>query len=443
MDASTFAHRAETFGFDTTRPWAEEALRLLFNAPRVYEPLAKAWDSQYPGTMAALWRLERAGWIEHQRGVVMNVRTGEAARHSTRPVSRFRTTARGRRLLEAFDEDDRVLSDLFPAAAGHNLDGVVRLLEHYDLDGSHARYGLSAIEGTSVSGMPERTTRWWVRRLTDEKLLRELPEKFADTREVIPAHFRVTRRLCKQLRDVLDAYEAAAHLKVEFRLGRSRFLSDIDPARLGISGATDFDHDIEAQRILAALFCSPLCEPDGKVVVEPRYFLPLDRTRQPPTFDVDSKEVLYYQPDAEIRERHDNTLHRSIIEYERYQTRRDAWNHLERFLGYLHTTTFPFEAAILRFVVDTPQRVRSYVQLIEAFADHLLDHPELAPANPVRLAVASTERVLRADDPLAWRHWHWLPIGGSADTDVAVPSVHAPVLHERDDSPYDDYFGRL
>lgn len=437
MDAHTFATRSETFGFDTPRPWSAEALRLLFNTPRAYEPLVKAWDKHYPGTVKALWRLQRLGFVAYQGPVIMNTRTGEMADSPSRAVARFRTTAKGRRLLDEAAEDLRILEDTFPQTSPANLAGVVRLLDLFDLDGSHARFGLSMAHGVELSGLAERSGRWWVKRLVELRYLRELPEQWADTREVIPAHFRVTRQLTRQLSDVVEAFGMQA-LKAEFRLQRSRFLDDVDPARLGISGATDFDHDVEAQRLLAAMILSPRCEADGRISVEPRYFLPLTPGRDRSFFDPDGDGSLYYQPDAELRERDDQRrLHRSIFEYERYQSRRDAWNHIERFLGYLHTRTLPFEPAVLRFVVDTPSRVRSYVALIEAFADHLLDHPEQAPGNEVILAVTSAEAVLRAVDPLEPRNWHRLTLPqGGADTE------RRPVLHDRDSSPYDEYFAR-
>jgi hypothetical protein len=95
-----------------------------------------------------------------------------------------------------------------------------------------------------------------------------------------------------------------------------------------------------------------------------------------------------------------------------------------------------FEPAVLRFVVDSDARIRSYVPLIEAFTDYILDHPERLPTNPVTLAVTSAPRLLAAADPLDPRGWHRirLPREG-ADT------AGQPVLH-RKATPYDDYFSR-
>lgn len=437
MARRTFLHRSETFGFDTSSPWALDAFRLLFAVPRAYEPLTGAWDVRYPGTSRALARLAEMEFVEHQPGVIIDTRTGKTATRPTRRVARYRTTARGRRLAADVAEDLRVLEDTFAHLTPDNAAGVGRLIDVFDLSGSHAAYGLSAAHAAQLSDLPERTVRWWVARLTDQGLLRRLEEDLADVREVIPAHWRVTRMLCRQLTDVIDAFDDASdHLKVEFRLSRSRFLDDIDPARVGISGATDFDHDIETQRILAAMMSSPRCSTDGVFAVEPRLLLPLNKTVEPWQFDPDASPTLFYQPDAEMREQQDRRVWRSVVEYERYQTRRDAWNHIERFLGWLHTRALPFEAAVLRFVVDSEPRVRSYVRLIEAFADHTLDNPQLLPANQVRLAVSSAPRLLAADDPLDDSCWFRIDLPASGNGAV-------PILHPKDDSPYDDYFSRV
>lgn len=435
MDRQSFAHRAETFGFEAS-PWALDEFRLLFNVPRAYEPLVRAWEHHYPGTRRNLGRLAKMGFVEHQPPVVMDTRTGEMADAASRSVRRYRTTAAGRRLLAEADEDVRVLEDRFPRTSSRNLAGVAALLVACDLDGSHRRFGLSAGHAVELSGLPERSGRWWVARLCEGGLLRELPERFADVREVIPAHWRPTRPLARQLSRVLEVFDPGSTLPVELRLRREKFLGDIDPARLGISGATDFDHDVEAQRVLAALLFSPRCVSQGRVTVEPRHVLPMFRAEQPWRFDAAGPSTLFYQPDAEMRERTDSGgLRRCVVEYERYQSRRDGWNHIERFLGYLHTRTLALEPAVLRFVVDSRQRVSSYRELIEAFADWSLDHPEKMPRNQVTLAVSSVEEVLGASDALDPRHWFSIGV---------APGGNAPrvVVHDKNDGPYDEYFSR-
>lgn len=433
-----FARRAETFGFDRGRPWALPALRLLASVPRAYTPLVAAWDRRHPGVRRALSRLGDLGFAAYQPPVIVDTRTAAVAGAESRRVRRWRTTAKGSRLAGEAGEDLRVLEDRFPRLTPANVKGVAALIAAYDLDGSHARHGLSMAHATQLSGLAPRTARWWTRHLAAQGYLRELDARQADVRAVVPAHWRLTRALCKQLLGVIDAFDAAPDsLASELRLRRDRFLGDIDPTRVGISGATDYDHDVEAQRILAAMLSSSRCAAEGVFSVEPRLVLPADTDAQPWAFVEGGGDWIPYQPDAELRERDaDGSVVRSVVEYERFQSRRDAWGHIERFLGHLATRSLPFEPAVLRFVVDSESRVRSYVELIEAFGDHALDSPELLPANPTSLAVSSVERVLAAADPLDARAWFriQLPTGGD--------SPGRPVLHPAGDSPYDEYFAR-
>lgn len=437
MARRSFTHRSETFGFDTNRPWALDAFRLLFAVPRAYTPLVTAWDERYPGTKAALRRLVAAGFVEFQAPVVIDTRTGALAERSSAPLDRYRTTSKGRRLHQAYREDIRVLTDTFPHLADGSDKRLAKLISAFDLDDSHARFGLSIPHACQLSGMPARSARWWTAHLVEKGLLRRLPFKLADTREVVPAHFRPTRTLCRQLLDLIEAFpdKVPATLAIEFRLRRTRFLSDIDPSRIGVSGATDFDHDVNAQQILAALMRSEHLAPDGVFALEPRISLPVAAGHSPRRF-AHGGEPVFYQPDAELRERHDGKVWRSVLEYERFQSRRDAWRHIELFCGWLHLFSLSMEPAVLRFVVDTESRERSYVALIEAFADWALENPEAVPRNKVVLAVSSLERLVDAEEPLDDRLWFRISLTGSAD---AEPSV---VLHARDGSPYDTYFGR-
>jgi hypothetical protein len=437
MSRQPFAARVETFGLDTADPWALEALRLLFNTPRAYAPLVLAWEQAHPGVRRALDRLVASGLVSYQPGLIVDTRTGLAAVESSRRVPRYRTTSKGTRLVAAVAEDPLVLQDVFPRTVTGNVDGVRALLSAFDLQDSHAKFGLSAQHATALSGLPNPNVKWWIRTLRAKGYLKELTDKHADVREVIPEHWRVSRALCRQLLDVLTAFPAAPQtLRVEFRLTRSRFLSDIDPARVGISGATDFDHDVECQRVLAALLSSPSAIPSGIFVVEPKFTVPADMSAHPWEFVAPGNGQVFYQPDAQMRERTDGKVVRSVLEYERFQSRRDAWNHIERFLGYLATSTLPFEPAILRFVVDSRPRERAYVELIEAFCDYALDHPGLLPANPVTLAVSSVTRVASAADPLGDDVWFRIAVPVRSDT------AGRPVLHPADDSPYDEYFAR-
>jgi hypothetical protein len=438
MADGDFTARTESFGYSVGKPWADDAFAVLFAVPRLYRPLLLAWDARYPGTRRAVDRLTRAGFLAYQPAVVVDVRTRQNATRSGKPVARFRANAKGRRLAAAAREDIRSLHDVFPKMGAGAAPKVLALLAAFVLEAPHSRYGMSSAHAGLLSGLPERSGRWWVRHLVDAGYLVELAEQYADVREVVPEHWRVTRALCTQLASVIDAFpeQARSSSKVEFRLNRTRFLADVDPARVGLTGATDYDHDIECQGVLAALLRSPRCEAGGVFAVEPRITLAVDTGVFPWTFPGPS--TVFYQPDAELRERTpEGSLRRSVVEYERFQSRRDAWSHIERFLGWLHTTSLSTEPAALRFVVDTEARLRSYVDLIEAFADYLIDHPERVPANEVVLAVSSVRRVLDSPDPLDDRTWFRISLPAAARSDT----VRRPVLHVKD-SPYEDYFTR-
>jgi hypothetical protein len=436
MPRASFQQKTETFGLDAAEPWALPALRLLFSVPRVYAPLASAWEQRHPGTMKALNRLVQRGFVEYQDPVIIDTRTGAVAAKQSPALPRYRTTSKGHRFNLDVQADIRVLNDAFPRLTPTSLAKVAKLIDTLDLDGTHARYGLSAPHVTALSLLPDRSARWWIRRLVADGYLRELTSRHPDIREVVPAHWRPTRLLARQLSDVLESSPVGPSLRSEFRLGRSRYLGDIDPVRVGISGATDFDHDVETQRVLAAMLKSERCPIDAAFAVEPRILLPIDGRARPWQFSAGGNDTIFYQPDAELRERDNGNILWSVLEYERYQNRRDAWSHVERFLGWVHLRALPFEGAVLRFVVDSESRVRSYVALIEAFADYALDHPDEMPSNSVTLAVSSVERILGASDPLDPRAWFRIQLPSSAS------ESRCPVLHDPKVSPYNEYFGR-
>jgi hypothetical protein len=433
MASRDFRHRAETFGFDTPSPWSFHALRLLLSTPRLYAPLVDAWELHHPGTKQALARMVKAGFVAHQAPVIIDTRTGDLARQEGQRLERYRLSAKGRRLYDALSDDLRVLEDTFSNLTELNTKDVARLLSAFYLEGSHAKLGMSAPAAISMTNLPARTGRWWVTRLQKTGHLTRLPNRLADTREVVPAHWRATRLLCRQLRDVLEAFHPAPDTVARaWRLNRTRFLSDVDPARIGISGATDFDHDVEAQRVLADLLRSPAARIDGQFVLEPRLALPVDTSSDPWSFRAGSEDTVFYQPDAELREVRDGRVWRTVVEYERYQSRRDAWSHIERMLGYLSTSALPFESAVLRFVLDGEPRMRSYVKLIEGFAAYALQSPEAMPANRVILMVSSSARLAAAADPLDDFAWFRIPIATPAEAGV-------PRLHPVKDSPYDEF----
>jgi len=439
MSTSNFLARAETFGLETAEPWAMPALRLLFTTPRAYLPIVQAWDTRYPGVKDSLDRLTGLGLVAYQGPVIVDTRTGQLAERASRRVTRYRTTERGRKLAQAVREDERVLTDMYPRVAEHTATSIITLLLACDLEHSHATYGISIAHACALAGIKEPLGKWWIARWLQDGVLKKLDQTYADVREIVPEHWRVTRALCRQVSDVLTTFDTHPGLDMAFRLNRSRILTDISPARVGLTGASDFDHDVTCQRILAKMLASPSAHTDSLFATEPRIVLPATLHREGLAFAHGAAGNVTYQPDAELREVGANgTLRRCVLEYERFQSRRDAWSHIERLLGHMHLSTVPSEAAVLRFVVNSTSRERSYVRLIEAFADYVLDHPERMPRNPVTLAVSSTPRLLKAADALADQAWFRVTLPNGADPSTA----RTPVLHHDEFSPYQDYFGR-
>lgn len=438
----SIAQRSELFGFDSDRPWAFEALRLVFSAPRVFEPLTQAWIRNHPEVKDALSKLVADGWVAHQGPLVIDVRDGTEVQVASRRVSRWKTTSKGRHVALEAQVDPRTLAEHWPQLTEANQQGVADLLAAFDLRGSHARFGISAPHAIEESKMAPRTGRWWVRKLEEAKLIRQVSE-LPDRRELIPQHWRPTRVLCKQLNEVFVEHPRWAHLARVWHTGRAKFLADINPARIGLTGSTDWDHDVEAQRILGAMLASPSMVEDGQFRIEPNFTLPALTRGKRLKFEEGGDAISFYRPDAIFVERHtgdDGTLQlwRSVLEYERYQSRKDAWCHIERFCGWLHlrATGLIAEPGVLRFVLDSKSRERGYVELIEAFADYAAEQPERMPAAPVRLAVSAVPRLEGVEDVLDWKHWFRI------DIDANTSGTHELLLHPPDRSPYQDYFTR-
>lgn len=434
----SFHQRAETFGFESQEPWALHALDLIFRVPRAYQPLVGAWEKRHSEVLEALERLVSGGWVAYQPPVLVDSRSGELTAHSGKRLDRYVTTRSGRQLATSAKEDSRAIEDRWAKVAPGNATKIAALLNAFDVRGSHLKYGVSGPQAIELSGLADRTGRWWVNKLVADGLLRQLEGKTADQREVIPGHWRPTRMLAQQLHDVFAAYTRWAHLTGSWRLQRTRYLTNIDPARVGISGATDYDHDVVAQQVLGAMLASPRVVKAAAFDVEPRIALGVTPVAQvygaALLFNLPGSDIALYQPDGIIVERtDDNKVRRSIVEYERHQSRRDGWLHLERFCGYVVQRRLPFEPVALRFVVDSASRLRAYIELIEAFCDYLTDNPDLAPPNQVVLCAASVQKVVASADALDDRCWHRLELPqGNGNC----------LLHQRESSPYDLYFSR-
>ncbi len=431
----TLSQRAETFGLGTPTPWALPALRLVFCAPRVFSPLADAWERRHPGSCAALERLVASGFVLHQPPVVIDTVDRAPADAPSRPVARYRITAAGSRLLEEASVDVRVLSDVFVKASASSLEGVLRGLRAL---ASAQGVGLSARGFAAESGMGERVARAWLARLEGRSLVAMKEGLTPDTVVAVPGHWRPSSLLVRQLKELLEdpAFLLLSHLGTELGLGRRRQLADIriDPAEY--AGVTDYDHDVRAQAVLAKLVSDTYRVPRSSAVrVEPS--LSLLCRPSPEGFTVARESAtmrLSYRPDAEFRESGLGAPARTVLEYERMQTRRDAWTHMEKFAAMMHQEAFPFEIGILRFVVDGPRRAAAYRDLVAAYAAYIARYPEAAPTNLLRLMVADSRDLLAAADPYDPALWDGVEVRGAG-----APSM---LVHGTDDSPYDDFFRR-
>lgn len=432
----TAASKYDTLGFDTATPWSVPALRVLYSAPRVYQPLINAHAGTDPSLTRALDRLISLGFATRQDRLIYDTVTNTPAPSPSRAVPRYRTTNKGTALAGNINDDPRILDKTYPRLVTRNQHQVGQLLTLLALKDSHAAYGISRAHAVAVTGLSASVVKWWISRWISDGLVRVLPIKIADVRELIPAHYRGTAVGTRHIKDLTDTFTGHAHLRHDLRLRRWRELPDINPSRIGITGATDFDHDVNAQATLGGLLTSPRAVAPGATIIEPRLHLPVHTTTTPWTFTrTRTGDAIAYQPDALMRETVNGRVTITALEYERYQSRRDAWSHIERFTGYLHCHVPVTQPGILRFVVESRRREATYVELIEAYADAVLDNPSWAPGHDVTLAVSSRQRLRGAGDTLADHHWFRIQLPQPEPNCTPAPPMHNP-----EHSPYDIYF---
>lgn len=421
----------DTLGFHTADPWALPALRLLYANPRTYPELVSAWASRYPSTLPALRRLAEHGFARYQPGIIVNTVTGLPAPRRSRAVPRYRVTKKGRRLAEAAGEDPAVLLDTYAQMSAANAPRVADLLVMFNLRRPKNELGISVSSAVARSELTRPIVRWWVRRWLADGVLAVLPHKVPDTREVLPGHWRPTSAGASHLRRLFSSFDRWADFGVELGVGTFREIPDISALRVTDAGTTDYDHDLGAQQVFAAIVSSPTMLADAVWRSERVMRLPVNMSGRPWVFDPDGSGAVSYQPDGLYRERTaDGRVAFVAYEYERSQTRLEAWGHIERFLGYaqLHIDT----EAVLRFVVDNRNREATYVGLVDAFSDYLSRNPHRAPGVDVRVEVASRMRLLSAADALHPSAWHRVRWPAAA---IGLPAVHAPEV-----SPAKDYF---
>ncbi len=449
----TNAQRRETFGFETTQPWALDALRLVCNTPRVYPDLLQAWERCHPGSTAAVTRLTTGGFIDYQPAVIVNTITKQPAARTTPPSSRYRLTTKGRAALERWTEDIRYFDREFPYAKPANAPSVVKFVAEFNLQAAAGKVGMSLSGAVAQSGIAESAGKWWLKRLVTLKYLKLRPEKVADVRKVVPEHWRVNSKLRLQLKDTLEEFgEQWGHLVDDLQAHtRKAALQDVDPAQITLMGASSYTHDVNAASIAGALVESPLFTPGTFFRLEGVHNLGVHTDTYPWVFDTAGSNSTGYQPDVELRATEPSGMSRRVaVEYERYQSRADGWEHLEKFLGWVHLTSGPDEVNDCLFVVDTDRRLAAYLPVLEAFVTWVDENPLRAPRALMRVGITTESDLKAAADPLDVSSWTHLVIEPGEDTQ------RSPVLHrtkrkaskklavggKRPYSPFYDYFER-
>lgn len=430
--------RLSSLGLGSAKPWSLSALRLVCRVPRTYPQLLTAWDKRYPGTVRAVNRLTELGLLAHQPSIILD-QNGNPQPHTSPKCTRWRITSRGVQALRSPHYDALVETSF--SFVDPNRSPLVRVvLERLHqvslLPPDQAQLGSSVNSLCVATGLAASSLRRWLTTFAELGWIAELATKHADVREVVPEHWRVTPELCRQLRLLTAAIPGTATMLEDLRLHRRKFLGPVSLSTAAGRGVTDFRHDVLCQSALALILGSERCDAGSVFVVEPHMQLATDLNVRPYTVHRDAAGILPYQPDSAFTEIIDGQRVRTVVEYERQQSRRAAWNHIERFLGHVSLYALPFERTALRFVLDPYRRIEPYVELIEAFAEYALAYPERMPPNPVMLAVTRLDHLQDAPDPLAPRVWARVALarGSSTDTDTSTLLVHPPEA-----SPYNDY----
>lgn len=436
--SNLLAIKSQTFDLDKNESSYLNVIKILYSCPRLYDDLVLSLESKEKGFTKTLVKLKSLGFVEYQPPVVVNTITGLSSASSGKPVKRFILSSKGRKALKKYEEDVAYFSIDFKKIDQSQTVKILELLKELRLEPPHSRYGLSVTHLTKLLDMPQRSIRWWIELLVNKGYVEELLDKYADTRALIPGHYRVTKKLSKQLELVVLSYPTDRNINLSktLKIKRNKYLSDIKIARVGISGATDYDHDIDTQRILSKMVLSSSFVYKALLDIEPRITIPVKNEADYLVFNQKGGSVLFYQPDAIIKEKDSSSqLVKSVLEYERFQTRKDGWEHIEKFIGFIYINCLPFEKGVLRFVVDGKQRLNTYVKLIEAFTDSVMDNPELLPLNPISIKVTTLQDIEKSTDALTDDIWF------SIDLPTGLSSVSKPRVH-KGVSPYSDYFSR-
>ena len=431
--------KSQSFDLEKDKSDYIEVFKVLYATPRLYKDLYNALCQKIPSFKRIMLKLVEQGFVAFQEDIIFNTITGAQAQKASKPVTRFILTREGKKKLQKYVEDPAFFDIDFKKVDASQRNKVVKILTFLDLQPPHSRYGLSVNHLLDLVDFNSRTLRWWLELLVSKNFIQVLPEKFGDVRVVVPAHFRVSRELSRQLETAVNAIGGERNLVLlkTLKLKRSKYLNDIKVARVGINGATDYEHDVDTQVILAKFVLSGSLALSNIFDIEPRITLKaFKNTSGDYVFTENGTSAVFYQPDALFKESQlTGSFAYSFLEYERFQTRKDGWEHIEKFIGFMSQKTLPFEQGILRFVVDGKNRQRVYVKLIEAFTDSVLDNYSLLPKNPLTIKVSTMQAVLNSSNAIKDDIWYSIDLP-SGQSESPQPKLHSG------SNPYSDYFAR-
>lgn len=416
--------------------WEYPIIKLLYSFPRIYQPLIDSLDLVYPGLNKYLVKLNKIGFLDYQDGIIYNSRTGKKVDKKIKPQRRFKLTNKGKSFLADIKNDSRILTDYYPKIKLRNINNIINFLDVLNLDDNISNQGISLSFVSKKFNIPIKNVRYWTKIFSKNGFIKLLPNKISDAREIIPPHFRVNNKFTKHLKYILKNLENGEFFIKELKLDRRKYLLDVNPARIGITGATDYDHDIEVQKVLAKFILSSNIINPMNITAEPKFKIKIDKINGKIICVDNSSNHIYYQPDAFYNETIDSIKYYSILEFERFQNRRDGWLHIEKFLAYVYQNLYIFEGAIIRFVVSSEKRLKSYVDLLEGFAHYINENPTRIPNNKIIFSVTSLERIEKSKNALDSSNWFWIAINIDKSDKKEI------IIHDENTTPYKSYFGK-
>ena len=200
------------------------------------------------------------------------------------------------------------------------------MLQEFAVDSTRARDGRSIIHFAETGPLPRRTAYFWCHKLVDAGYLRVLPQRAPDAKDAIPAHWRVTRGPATQMKTAMQEFPQWKFLSQEptwpLPLPQRHRVTRCPLAAEPTSTMTS------SPNTMADMLGSPTIATNAPIRLEPWHRLTVVDSERPWTFSANA-DHWGYQPDAMFNLRTTATFY--ALEYERLQSRRKAWGHIERF----------------------------------------------------------------------------------------------------------------